>query len=115
MLVPGLTFFPDGRMDVAAGIGQTPDFINQGFGFMNNGALALDTGPMSGTFYARGFRLSSAGALYAIDEAIATPPFHFIDGLLVEESGRLIFDLLLAVDHFVNGNPVSVTGSVPIL
>jgi hypothetical protein len=115
MLVPGLTFFIDGRMDVAAGNGQIPDFINQGFGFMNNGALAFDTGAMSGNVYARGFRLSPAGALYAIDEALATPPFHFIDGLLVEESGRLIIDLLLVVDHFVNGNPVSVTGSVPII
>lgn len=113
MLVPGLTFLPDGRMDVAAGLGQAPDFINQGFGFMNNGALALDTGPMSGNFYVRGFRISPLGALYAIDEAISVPS-HFIDGLLVEASGRLIFDLLLGVDHFVNGNPVSVTGAVPI-
>lgn len=81
---------------------------------MNSGALAVDTGPISGDIYYRGFRVSPDGAIYGIDEAIATPS-HSIDGLLVEESGRLIFDILLPVNNFVNGNPVSVDGVICIL
>lgn len=89
MLVPGATFGPDGRLDVTVGAGIAPDFINQGFGFMNSGALAIDTGAPVGDFYVKGFRVSQLGAIYG-----ETVPVDggFAEGIYRNASGVLVFD-----------------------
>lgn len=104
MLVPGFTF-SSGRVSITAGSGQVPDHINQGLGFMDDGSLAVDTDAPSGSIFYGGFRVSPNGAIYGVEES-ASSPSHYISGLLVEATGRLIYDTAMAVTAHVNGNPI---------
>src|SRR5690606_41788128 len=100
MLVPGLTFV-DGRVSVTLDDDIVPDYINQGFGFMDDGSLAVDTAAPTGNFYTAGFRQSESGALCGVDEQASTPS-HSIQGLNVEGDGSLIYDGLSQINHYVN-------------
>ncbi len=112
MLVPGL-LFSSGRVVITAGVGQVPDYINQGLGFMNDGSLAVDTDTPAGSNYRAGFYISAAGAIYGVEEA-ASNPSHSIQGLLVEANGRLIYDAAMAIEAVVNGNPVDSDGVLAV-
>lgn len=112
MLVPGLTF-TSGRVEITAGAGIVPNFFNQGLGFMNDGSLAVDTDVPTGSVYRAGFRISPNGAIYGVDEAASTPS-HSIQGLLVEASGRLIYDSVMAIDVYTSGNPVDTDGVLAV-
>lgn len=69
MLAPGSKIASNGRVYVAVGSGIVPNFINQGFGFMSDGRLAIDTAAPSGNNYNQGFRISPAGAVYGTSTA----------------------------------------------
>lgn len=104
MLVPGMVYNVAGSVTVTTGAAITPDFINQGFGFMNNGSLALDLDPPVGDFYVKGFRVSAAGAIYAL-QIPSTGGFH--EGIYRNEDGRLVYDVANPVT-FTSRNPISV-------
>lgn len=66
MIAPGMMFTPL-RVLVTLGDGIVPDRINNGFGFMNDGSLAIDTGTPTGNLYNNGFRMSPNGAVYGVE------------------------------------------------
>lgn len=103
MLVPGMTYV-SGRVDITAGAGQTPDFINQGFGFMNDGSLAVDTNAAAGTNYVKGFRVASNGAVYGTTSRNASDVYE--EGIRRATSGALVYELAAATGYS-SGNPVT--------
>lgn len=106
MLAPGMTIV-NGRIRATIANGILPDFFNNGVGFMNNGSIAIDDGaPAAGTEYFAGFRRSPAGAFYGVDFLVDNLPFGYIQGIPFASDGRLIFNLLVDADVYVNGNPV---------
>ena len=109
MIVPGLVF-TGGRVLVQRGFGIVPDFINQGFGFMNSGALALDLDAPSGNFYTKGWRMSAAGAMYAAD----TPDnSNYTEGVFQNSDGRILYELA-DTSVYVNRNPVTVNDRLAV-
>jgi hypothetical protein len=106
MLVPGVLFDATGFVDVAAG--ATPDFINQGFGFLNNGALVIDTGAPSGSNYVKGFRTNTDGAVYAT-LAPATI-VGYIEGIPMTADGQIVFEAAAAA-VFSSRNPITADGN----
>lgn len=107
MLTPGL-LFSSGRVDITAGAGQTPDFISGGFGFMNDGSLAIDTDAAAGTLYVKGIRVNAAtGAAYGTTSSNASD-LH-IEGIRISADGAIVYESA-AVDHFASGNPVTANG-----
>jgi len=111
MLVPGLVFSA-GRVLVTKGAGTVPDFFNQGFGFMNDGSLAIDTDTAAGSFYTSGFRQSAAGALYGTQTEPGASTFNC--GLALRNaSGRALkFSLASSIVGYANGNPVTAAGAL---
>lgn len=103
MLVPGMTYV-SGRVDITAGAGQTPDFINQGFGFMNDGSLAVDTNAPSGTNYVKGFRTNANGAVYGTTSRNATDVYE--EGVRRATTGALVYELAAATGYS-SRNPVT--------
>lgn len=103
MLVPGVTFV-SGRVDITAGAGQTPDYINQGFGFMNDGSLAVDTNAPAGTSYVKGFRMNASGAVYGTTSRNSDDVYH--EGIRRATSGALVYELAAAT-NYSSRNPVT--------
>ncbi len=103
MLVPGLVF-TSGRVDITAGAAQTPDFINQGFGFMDDGSLAVDTDAVDGNDYYKGFRMSAAGAVYGTTSRNASDVYH--EGIRRSTSGQLVYESAAAT-AYSSRNPVT--------
>jgi hypothetical protein len=103
MLVPGV-IFSSGRVDITAGAGQTPDFINQGFGFMSDGSLAVDISAPSGDFYYKGFRMSSVGAVYGTVSTDPSDVYH--EGIRRTTEGLLVMEVADPI-AFSSGNPVT--------
>jgi hypothetical protein len=107
MLVPGVIFVTD-AVDITTGPGITPDFINQGFGFMNSGALAVDVSAPSGNFFVKGFRMNASGAVFGV-LAPATVA-AYIEGIPITSEGQLIFDVAATVT-FSSRNPITAAGN----
>jgi hypothetical protein len=103
MLVPGVVF-TSGRVDITAGPGQTPDFINQGFGFMNDGSLAVDTDAPSGGAFYKGFHMSDSGAVFGTTTRAGTDDFH--EGIRRTTDGQLVYESAAAVEYS-SRNPVT--------
>lgn len=96
MLVPGV-IFSSGRVDITSGAAQTPDFINQGFGFMNDGTLAVDTNAPSGGAFYKGFAMSSSGAVFGTTARSGTDVFH--EGIRRTTTGQLVFESAAATNY----------------
>lgn len=108
MLVPGLSFSAAGRVQITTGSGIVPNFFNQGFGFMNDGSLAIDGGVPTGNFYTSGFRQTATGALYGIDLVNL-----YIEGIPIGTDGVIGIQELDPV-AFSNGMPLTVNGFVAV-
>lgn len=106
MLAPG-SIFSSGRVDITAGAAQTPDFFNQGVGFMNDGTLAVDTGVPSGSNFRAGIRQSAAGAFYGTTTAAGTD--NWVGGLRVSNLGQIVYEAAAAAT-FQNGDPATSNG-----
>jgi hypothetical protein len=113
-IAPGLTI-SSGRVFISAGLAKNPDFINQGIGFMNSGALAINTAAvsLSTTLYVGGFPLPPIGSLYGtttLDRGGAgTDTYH--SGLRCDVNGAIVYALAAPTDYS-NGNPVTATGAL---
>lgn len=105
MLAPGMTITSD-RVLVTIAPGIVPDFFNNGVGFMANGSIAIDDAAPAGDHYFAGYRRNSAGAFHGVDFLLDNSPVAYLQGLPVATGGVLIFNLLVAHDTYVNGNPV---------
>lgn len=105
MLVPGMTF-SSGKVDITAGSGTTPDYVNQGFGFMTDGSLAVDTDVPAGDIWNAGRRLSAAGALYGTTTAAADDVW--LAGIRFSALGQLVYEAAAAATY-QNGNPQTAT------
>ena len=111
MIVPGLTFGAGGRTAATISPGQVADFLNQGFGFMNNGNLALDTNAVSGSVGNSGFAQNASGAIFATVTPNATD--GYIAGVRVSATGQLVIESADAAT-FANGNPISAAGNFSV-
>lgn len=105
MLAPGMTITSD-RVLVTIATGIVPDFFNNGVGFMNNGSIAIDDDTPAGSDYFAGIRRNSSGAFYGVDFLVDNSPLSYVQGIPLALGGRIIFNLLVAHDVYVNGNPV---------
>ena len=112
MLVPGLTI-SSGRVLVTAGIGQAPNFFNQGVGFMTGGRLAIDTAAPAGSNYRAGIRQNASGVFYGATSLNSSGPDVYIGGLRVSGLGQLVY-ANAASTAFQNGNPVTATGAFAV-
>lgn len=106
MLAPGATF-SSGRVDITADAEQTPDYINQGFGFMDDGSLAVDTDTPDGSHWCGGFRMSAAGAVYGTTSATGSDVW--VSGVRVSALGQLVYEAAAAT-AYQNGNPQTANG-----
>lgn len=89
MIVPG-TSLTNGRVDITASGGQVPDYISQGFGFMDDGSLAIDTDAPAGAIFVKGFRISANGALYGTTSTAGTDVW--IGGLRCTATGAVVYE-----------------------
>jgi hypothetical protein len=105
MLCPGLLFTED-RVTATVGAGQTPDYRNAGFGFMNNGSLAVDTNAAAGSTYYNGFRMSANGAVYGVASGTIA---NWIEGVPVTADGAICYEGVASV-RFTSGNPITANG-----
>lgn len=106
MLVPGV-IFTSSRVDITAGAAQTPDFFNQGFGFMSDGTLAVDTDAPAGSNFTKGFRQSAAGAVYGTTSANSTD--LWIEGIRISTAGQIVYESAATVE-FSSRNPITSNG-----
>lgn len=106
MIAPGLKI-TSGRVNITAGAGQAPNSINQGFGFMNDGSLAVDTNAPSGGNFINGLAVSAAGAVFGTTTASGTDVWN--SGVRMSATGQLVYELAAAVDAS-NGNPITSNG-----
>lgn len=111
MIAPGLTI-SGGRISVTAGAATAPALINQGYGFMANGSLAIDTDAAAGANYGAGFRLSAAGAIYGTTSTAGTDTVN--QGLLMSITGQVIYESAAAT-LVVNGNPITANGRLAVI
>lgn len=111
MLTPGL-LFSSGRVDVTAGAAQTPDFISGGFGFMNDGSLAVDTDAAAGSSYVKGLRMNASGAVYGTTSA-NSDDLH-LEGVRISTAGAIVYESA-AADHYASGNPVTANGRFAVI
>lgn len=110
MIVPGIRNTAGG-LDITVGAGIVPDFINQGFGFMNSGALAVDSNPPVGNVYVKGFRMSPAGAVYGL----TVPDFGaYLEGIFRNNDGRLVYDPVSPI-FYTSGNPITVNDLLAVI
>lgn len=105
MLAPGMTINSD-RVLATIATDIVPDFFNNGVGFMNNGSIAVDDAVPAGDFYFAGYRRNASGAFYGVDFLIDNAPACYQQGIPLSVTGQIIYNLLVAHDVYVNGNPV---------
>lgn len=110
MLVPGVTF-TSGRVDITTGAGQTPDYFNQGFGFMNDGSLAVDTDAPTGDNYTKGIRQSAAGAIYGT--TTTDPSDVHLEGIRLTTGGQLVYESAAATSYS-SRNPITAAGNFAV-
>jgi len=98
-----------GQIYTTCTAGQTANFYNQGFGFLTNGSLALDTDVPAGNYYNAGIRQSAGGAIYITTTLAGTDVW--VGGLRVSTLGQLVCSES-ASTNYVNGNPLTATGAL---
>lgn len=107
-----MIFGAGGRIAATISIGQAANFISQGFGFMNNGNLALDTtvvpAPVS---FTKGIAQNATGAAFAVVGQLATDVF--VEGIRVSVLGQIVIESADAAT-FANGNPVTAAGNFAV-
>ena len=107
MFVPGV-LFSSGRVDITSGNGQAADFRGPGgFGFMNDGTLAVDTAAPSGSRFIKGFLVNSSGAVFGTTTPNASDTW--IEGVRVSSAGAIVFEAAAATGY-ASGNPVTSNG-----
>lgn len=111
MIVPG-SVFTSGRLDITAGAGQTPNFFNQGFGFMNDGSLAVDTNVPTGSFFTKGLRQSAAGALYGTTSSSSND--LYLEGVRISPSGQIVYESAAATGYS-SRNPVTANSRLGVI
>jgi hypothetical protein len=111
VLTPGLTFGAGSRVAATIGAGTTPDFLSEGFGFMNGGNLAIDTNAPAGNVYEKGLRLSAVGALYGTTAQAASDAW--VEGIRVSSLGQIVYESANAA-NFASGNPVTAAGNFAV-
>jgi len=105
---PGM-LISGGNVSVTAAAGQTPDFFNQGVGFMNNGSLAIDTNAVAGIQTTNGFAQSPAGAFYGTTAVTATDDYQA--GFRRTATGAVVYTLGAATRQ-ANGTPQDANGAL---
>ena len=111
MLVPGLTFTAAGRTNATIGAGTTANSIQQGFGFMANGNLAIDTNAPSGSNFTKGFAQNASGAVFGTTVQSATD--SWVEGIRVTALGQIVYESADPVS-FANGNPITAAGNFSV-
>jgi len=111
VLVPGLTFTAAGRTNATIGAGTVANSIQQGFGFMANGNLAIDTNAPAGTTWEKGFRISANGALYGT--TVQSGSDSWVEGIRVSAAGQIVYESADPVS-FANGNPITAAGNFSV-
>lgn len=113
MLIPGMVFGAGGRIAATIGLAQVADQILQGFGFMNNGNLALDTAvvpaPVS---FTKGIAQNASGAAFAIIATQAATD-TFVEGIRVSVLGQIVIESADAAG-FASGNPITAAGNFAV-
>lgn len=107
MLAPGMSINATNQVRVNRALGNTSDFINQGFGFKNNGDLCIDENAPVGSFFTNGFRVNSTGCVYAVVGTDPSDNWH--SGLRRSTAGQLVIENAVGTS-FVNGNPLTSNG-----
>jgi hypothetical protein len=108
MLVPGLTINA-GRVLVTVGAAVTPNFFNQGVGFLANGRLPIDSDAPVGTSYRAGIRRNPAGAFYGTTSASASDVY--LGGVRISAAGQIVYADAVSTGY-INGTPVTATGAL---
>jgi hypothetical protein len=113
MLVPGMIFGAGGRIAATIGLGTAASQILQGFGFMANGNLALDTNaPGTPASFTKGIAQNSTGAAFAI-VATQLPTDTFVEGIRVSALGQIVIESADAAG-FASGNPITAAGNFSV-
>jgi hypothetical protein len=108
-----MIFGAGSRIAATIGLGTAAAQILQGFGFMANGNLALDTTvvpvPIS---FTKGIAQNASGAAFAI---IATQQATdtFIEGIRVSALGQIVIESADAAG-FASGNPITAAGNFSV-
>lgn len=107
MLAPGMTINSSNQVVVNRSAGNTSDFVNEGFGFKSNGALAMDTAAVSGTNWCGGFRINNTACIFVTTATAGTDVWK--SGLRISKDGQLVIEVAVGTS-FVNGNPLTANG-----
>lgn len=107
MIAPGMRFSAAGRVEATIGAAITPNFFNEGVGFMSNGDIAVDTDAPAGNVYRAGVRQSSAGAFYGTTSTAATDVY--VGGMRISNLGQIVYEVADPT-FFCNGNPFTAAG-----
>jgi hypothetical protein len=112
MIVPG-ELFTGTQITVTRGLGTTATQILQGFGFMNDGSLALDTTavPATPASITKGVAQNASGAAYSTTAQNASD--SWIEGVRVSAAGALVVEVAAAAG-FSNGNPITAGGNLAV-
>lgn len=108
MLAPGMVINASNRVVVNSAAGNAADFVYGGYGFKNDGSLALNTNAPTATAKSNGgIAVNNSGSIFVTTSMAATDVW--ISGLRVSASGQLVVEAANGVS-FVNGNPLTAAG-----
>lgn len=109
MLANEMTFdAATGSVNATIGAATAADRRGQGgFGFMNNGDLAIDTDAPAGSIYVKGIRLNASGAIYGTTSTNASDVW--LEGIRISASGQLVYEAAAATSY-TSGNPMTANG-----
>ncbi len=109
MLANEMTFdAATGSVNATIGAATAADRQGQGgFGFMNNGDLAIDTDAPAGSTYVKGIRLNTSGALYGTTATNVTDVW--LEGIRISVSGQLVYEIAAATGY-TSRNPITANG-----
>lgn len=112
MLVQGLTFLsPLGnQVFITVSINPKPDYFAHGFGWMNDGSLAVNISPVphgTSVSYNKGFAFGPKGAVYATPTQSSDDVY--LEGIRVSAMGALVLEANLA-DTYHSGNALILDG-----
>lgn len=103
-LAPGQKFDGSGRIVTTSGAGQVANFINQGYGFLNDGSLAIDTNaPAANPTFVNGIAVNASGAIHGKTATLGTDVF--LEGVRVSILGQVCYGTTVAIG-FQNGNGI---------
>jgi hypothetical protein len=100
-----------GRVVVTIGLGVVPDFIDQGFGFKNDGSVCIETGAPGVVSPDGGLALAPNGAIYGTTAQAGTDVW--LAGVRVSSVGLLVYEQAVPAS-FDNGNPKTAAGNFAV-